>query len=251
LIVVNKPAPLPVHACGRFNRNTLDWMLQQVYRPQRLKMVHRLDADTTGLMVVARHRRAATWLQECFRHNRVEKVYLARVHGHPAVTRFDSQAAIGGEPTELGLRMLDPQGLPAETNFRVLERWVDGTSLIEARPITGRTNQIRLHLWDLGWPIVGDTAYLPGRQLGHNASRQPGQEPLCLHAWKLSFLHPFPDQATGRTSYGWETPKPAWAEPSGMERERFHKDSPSTPPEGLVTDPTAAGPATGEARWAR
>jgi len=234
LVVVNKPAPLPVHPCGRFNRNTLDWMLQQVYRPQRLKLVHRLDADTSGLMVVARHRRAATKLQELFQTNQVEKVYLARVHGHPAHDNFSCQAGIGTEPGEQGLRRLDPAGLPAETHFRVRERFGDGTSLIEATPVTGRTNQIRLHLWDLGWPVLGDPAYLPQRKLGQIACGPLGQRPLCLHAWRLRFANPFPAGATAaQIDYRWETPSPPWGETTW---------SPTT------GSPTTGSPTTGGTR---
>ncbi len=208
LVVVNKPAPLPAHACGRFNRNTLDWMLQQAYRPQRLKLVHRLDADTSGLTVVARHRRAATVMHQLFQAGRVVKTYLARVHGHPTTESFTSTARISEGPVEDGLRMVAEDGLEAETHFAVIERFADGTSLVQARPITGRTNQIRVHLWDSGLPIVGDRTYLPQRQLGQNGCKAPDDPPLCLYAWKLSFPNLF---STQPASYDFEAEPPAWA----------------------------------------
>jgi len=80
--------------------------------------------------------------------------------------------------------------LEALTEFRVLERCDDGTSLCEAQLQTGRTNQIRLHAWHLGHPIVGDPTYLPGRVIGEKQTLDVGEPPMCLHAWKLAFLHP-------------------------------------------------------------
>ncbi|MDP1563014.1 MAG: pseudouridine synthase [Pirellulaceae bacterium] len=220
VVVVEKPAPLPVHACGRFNRNTLEWMLQQVYRPQRLKLVHRLDADTSGLMVIARHRRAATALHQLFQTDQVTKVYLARVVGHPATDHFVSTAPISDGPEAEGLRTVTENGLPSETHFSVRERLADGTSLLEVRPITGRTNQIRVHLWELGFPILGESTYLPNRQLARGSSKLPQDAPLCLHAWRLELLNPFlskssasdmPSVPTCEATYRWETGLPQWA----------------------------------------
>lgn len=222
VVVVEKPAPLPVHPCGRFNRNTLDWMLQQVYRPQRLKLVHRLDADTSGLMVIARHRRAATALHQLFQANQVSKVYLARVYGHPTTDQFISTAPISDGPEAEGIRIVAADGLPAETHFKVRERFADGSALLEVRPISGRTNQIRVHLWDLGFPIVGDATYLPDRKLQRHSSKLPHEAPLCLHAWQLEMRNPFVTQAMDSddaatmdgSTYRWETALPRWTTPS-------------------------------------
>ena len=230
LIVVEKPAPLPVHACGRFSRNTLEWMLQEVYRPQRLKLVHRLDSNTSGIMVVARHRKAATALHRCFQDGTVAKTYLARVHGSPADYRFSSTAAISDGPREDGIRTLDPTGLSAETHFQVRQRFDDGTTLLEVRPVTGRTNQIRVHLWGLGYPIVGDPTYLPGAKLGANRSREITEAPMMLHAWKLSFPDPFGGQQTMQSSggvYAWETDLPAWTAELQSSQSVFREGRPS------------------------
>ena len=81
-------------------------------------------------------------------------------------------------------------GLAACTEFRVLRRFADGSTLLEARPLTGRTNQIRVHLWHLGFPAGGDPMYLPGRQLGRTQTLAIGDPPLWLHAARLRFLHP-------------------------------------------------------------
>ena len=94
LVVVNKPAPLPMHPCGRFNRNTLIWILNQVYRPQRLRVTHRLDANTTGVVVLSRSGPIAGQVQPQFERGEVEKVYLVKVRGVPAEDEFHCDAPI-------------------------------------------------------------------------------------------------------------------------------------------------------------
>jgi 23S rRNA-/tRNA-specific pseudouridylate synthase len=89
----------------------------------------------------------------------------------------------------------------------VVHRFSDGTSLVEARPLTGRTNQIRVHLWHLGWPICGEQAYLPNRELGNTQTHAVADPSLCLHACRISFLHPLT-----REQVRFECAAPAWAE---------------------------------------
>ena len=208
VIVLDKPAPLPMHPCGRFNRHTLQWMLNALYHPQKPRPAHRLDANTTGLVVCARTRHFAGILQQQqFAQGGVDKVYLARVQGHPAQDSFVCEASISDEPGYAGSRSIDEdEGQAARTEFRVLRRDADGTALVEARPITGRTNQIRVHLWQLGHPIVGDQAYLPDQKIGDKQTLDIQDQPLCLHAWKLSFLHPLT-----KVPMNFETDWPAWA----------------------------------------
>lgn len=209
LVVLNKPAPLPLHPSGRFNRNTLQYILHQVYRPQRPRPAHRLDANTTGVVVFARTRHFAGLVQSQFERGEVEKVYLARVQGHPSEDEFTCDLPVSAEAGELGSRTIDTEtGLPARTDFTVLTRLEDGTALVEARPVTGRTNQIRVHLWRLGWPICGEQAYLPNQQLGATQTHTLGDPPLCLHAYRLTFTHPLTRQPQTFTA-----PPPAWAQP--------------------------------------
>ncbi len=191
ILVIYKPAPLPIHPSGRFNRNSLQYILHETYHPQKPRPAHRIDANTTGLVVCTRTRHFASLLQPQFARGEVDKLYLAVVSDHSAQDHFISEAPIGEEPGEAGTRDIDHEsGLPAKTEFRVLERRSDGTALLEARLFTGRTNQVRIHLWDLGFPIVGDPVYLSGRQLGTTQTLRPSDPPLRLHAWKLSFIHP-------------------------------------------------------------
>ncbi|MEK6261883.1 MAG: pseudouridine synthase [Planctomycetota bacterium] len=191
IVVLHKPAPLPMHPCGRFNRNTLQHILGEVYRPYNPRAAHRLDANTSGLVVFARTKHIAGMLQPQFERGEIEKVYLARVQGHPAEDRFSCTAPISAMSGDLGSREIDEaNGLPSRTDFRVLERFADGTSLLEVVPLTGRTNQIRVHLWHLDWPIVGDPTYLAERQLGDTQTHALDASPLCLLARRLTFTHP-------------------------------------------------------------
>lgn len=206
LIVLHKPAPLPMHAGGRYTRNTLQQILNTVYRPQKPRPAHRLDANTTGVVVVARSRHFAGRLQGQFADGRVTKSYLVRVHGHPAAGHFQCEAPITRTAGAAGTRAVDAtDGLQALTTFNVMQRFADGTSLLEALPVTGRTNQIRIHCAFLGFPVVGDAAY-SGMADGPRQTLDPDDPPLCLHAWRISFAHPVSGETMSFTA-----PPPPWA----------------------------------------
>jgi RluA family pseudouridine synthase len=207
LIVLNKPAPLPMHAGGRFYRNTLQHILNTAYHPQKPHPAHRLDANTTGIVLVTRTRHFAGKLQPQFARAEVEKLYLVRVQGQPLEDEFSCDAPISEESGELGSRIVDMESrLDARTVFRVLKRNPDGTALLEARPLTGRTNQIRVHLWHLGFPVCGDLVYLPDKKIGDTQTLAVGDSPLCLHAWQIKFVHPMSNQLMTFTA-----PTPDWA----------------------------------------
>ncbi|MGC4028683.1 MAG: pseudouridine synthase [Steroidobacteraceae bacterium] len=206
LIVLDKPAPLPMHAGGRYTRNTLQQILNTVYRPQKPKPAHRLDANTTGLVIVARSRHFAGRLQSQFAEGRVRKTYLVRVHGHPAMDEFCCEVPIGRQACASGTREADAvEGAAAITRFIVRERSPDGTSLLEARPLTGRTNQIRIHCAFLGLHVVGDAAYRSG-EAPPRQTLELGEAPLCLHAWQIGFCHPVSGEPMSFTA-----PPPDWA----------------------------------------
>ena len=207
LIVVRKPAPLPMHAGGRFHRNTLQYLLNKAYEPLIARPVHRLDANTTGLVVFARTRHLSRVLQRQFIAGGVEKIYLVRVAGHPQADRFFSEAPVSRTPGALGTREIDDNdGLAARTDFEVIERCGDGTCLLAARLGSGRTNQIRLHLAELGHPVAGDPVYpLDGRS-ADTQTLDVGAAPLQLHAWKISLRHP----KSGETMH-FEAELPDWA----------------------------------------
>jgi UPF0176 protein len=206
--VFDKPAPLPVHPCGRFNRNSMTHILRLAFPDEPLSPAHRLDSNTTGVIVFARSRRGAQAIQPQFERGEARKTYLCRVVGHPTWDETTSCEPISAEPSEHGFRVIDhDHGDAAATMFRVRRRLECGECVVEAIPRTGRTNQIRVHLWDLGHPIVGDPVYLPDGQLGRQQTTQPGDPPMCLHAWRLEFQHP-----SGRGPVSYESDCPAWAE---------------------------------------
>lgn len=209
LIIVDKPAPLPMHPCGRFNRNSLQYILNEVYPDRYLRMAHRLDASTTGVSVFCQTRDVARFVQPQFERREVSKVYVARVVGQPEDDNFLCTAAISDTPGEKGLRTISDTGLAAETHFTTLRKFADGTALVEARPLTGRTNQIRAHLWHLGMPICGDPFYLPGGRLGSGKTPGVDDPPLCLHSKSIQLVHPATQE-----SVTFEAPLPNWAQES-------------------------------------
>ncbi|TWU41786.1 RluA family pseudouridine synthase [Novipirellula artificiosorum] len=210
MVVVDKPAPLPIHPCGRFNRNSLLSMLQPFYPGEKLRLAHRLDANTTGVVLFCRTREAARFVQPQFERREVGKLYLTRVVGHVPWETFCCERPIANASEHLGhdtagARFASQGGLPARTEFHVVGRLADQTTLLHAVPVTGRTNQIRVHLWSLGFPVLGDLLYRPGGVLGNQQTHSLLDPPLCLHAHRLSLTDPNLGQPVQ-----FESPKPDW-----------------------------------------
>lgn len=206
LIVIHKPAPLPMHSGGRYHRNTLQYLLDIAFAPQKPHPAHRLDANTTGVVLFTRTRTFAGMLQPQFTRGEVEKTYLVRVQGHPVQDEFQIDLPISDDPGPAGTRIVDEaNGLPATTRFVVKSRLPDGTALLEARPLTGRTNQIRIHLWHLGHPVCGDTAYLPSGKIGTQQTLAVTDPPLCLHSLSITVKHPLTGERMTFTA-----PAPDW-----------------------------------------
>ena len=193
IVAISKPAPLPMHPSGRFNLNTLTHFVSMVYEQERLRPAHRLDANTTGVVLLSRNESAATFLQNQFEFDAdpgVSKVYLAMCHGTPNDDQFECRAPIGKTRGRSGLRVVAKDGKPSWTQFKVLRRYPNDRCLLVAIPKTGRTNQIRVHLWSLGMSIIGDPLYLPDKELGRSQTLAVDKPPMCLHAAKLTFVHP-------------------------------------------------------------
>ena len=194
ILVVNKPAGMVVHpAAGHWQGTLVNALLG--YMPGlasiggelRPGIVHRLDKDTSGLVVVAKNDRAHRYLQRQFRARQVEKVYLALVEGVPKEPRGVIIAPIGRDPTQRKRMGVVTGGREAETEYRV-ERSFPQHSLLEVRPRTGRTHQVRVHLAYIGHPVVGDRVY----------GRRKPTVPLgrqFLHAQRLAFRLPKDDQS--------------------------------------------------------
>ncbi len=174
MLVIHKPAGLPVHPCGRYHFHSFTKIAEEAWPELNLHLVHRLDTETSGVLVLAKNKQAARNLTEQFEQRNVKKIYLAQVSPIPSWTELTCNMAISNQKGEQGRRFCDAQGQPAITKLRHLS-----PGLIEARPISGRTNQIRAHLEYLGHPIVGDSIY---------GSKTGGQ--LQLQAWKISLRHP-------------------------------------------------------------
>lgn len=157
-LIAYKPAPMPVHPGGRYNRNTLIAILGDMnYRD--LKIVHRLDAVTSGLVLFARNKETARKAMENFAGGRVEKTYYALVKGCPEKDEFVINTPVRRKK---GFIFESGHGLKnakeALTRFKVAERG-DQNSIIACKPVTGRTHQIRLHLREAGYPIIDDEIY--------------------------------------------------------------------------------------------
>ena len=178
MLVVDKPTGLPVHAGPKGGPNLEDHLdALRFGLPRRPGLAHRLDRDTSGCLVLGRHRQALARLGKLFAAGRVEKVYWAVVHGTPPEPESRIDAALRKRSETRGWWMeAHPEGQPSVTDYRTLGRSADDAlTWLECRPRTGRTHQIRVHCAGLDCPVLGDPVYGPK----DDASRLP---PLHLHA---------------------------------------------------------------------
>jgi 23S rRNA pseudouridine1911/1915/1917 synthase len=204
LLVVNKPAGLVIHpAAGNPDGTLVNALLHHcsdlsgIGGVERPGIVHRLDKDTTGLLVVAKSDSAHHGLSLAFRWRKVHKVYRALSYGVIRDSEGVIDAPIDRHPTERQMMAVRPEGRAARTLFEVTERFDFATNL-SCQLVTGRTHQIRVHLAHLGHAIIGDPLYA-GRQW-KNISRPRAQKACrefprqALHAWKLEFTHPITEE---------------------------------------------------------
>jgi 23S rRNA pseudouridine1911/1915/1917 synthase len=200
--VIDKPAGMVVHpAAGHSGGTLVNALLHHcrdlsgiggVLRPG---IVHRLDKGTSGLLVVAKSDEVHRGLSAQFKRHEVKKDYLALVYGDPKTDGGRIEAAVGRHPTDRKrMSTQSRRGRTAVTIWRVRERY-GVAALLEVDIETGRTHQIRVHLTDLGYPVVGDRVYGGAgriRTVGDPAarSRMKALDRQALHAWRLAFTHP-------------------------------------------------------------
>ncbi|WP_019021763.1 23S rRNA pseudouridine(1911/1915/1917) synthase RluD [Thioalkalivibrio sp. ALE23] len=211
VLVIDKPAGLVVHPAAGHRQGTLVNALLH-HAPEvgvlpRAGVVHRLDKDTTGLMVVARNAQAQTALVRQLQERSVHREYRALVHGR-VIAGGTVDAPVGRHPVDRKRMAVNPAGKPATTHYRVAERF-RGHTLLNARLETGRTHQIRVHMAHLRHPLVGDPVYggrpRPVRGMDESAREAVnGFRRQALHAARLEFRHP----ATGEPQ-AFEAPLPA------------------------------------------
>ncbi|HEX6947241.1 MAG TPA: RluA family pseudouridine synthase [Acidimicrobiia bacterium] len=191
LIVVDKPAGVVVHpGSGRVTGTLVAGLLHRypdlegVGDAGRWGLVHRLDKDTSGVLVVARTTEAHAALTAMLRRREITRVYLALVHGIMGSPMGTIEAPIGRDPTNPLRRAIHPEGKPARTHYRVVDSFpARECSLLEVRLETGRTHQIRVHLTAIGHPVVADQVYGPRRH-------RLGAGRMFLHASRLQLAHP-------------------------------------------------------------
>lgn len=185
ILVINKPADMPTHPSLNNYDNTLANAVAFYFKEKGqdfcFRCINRLDRDTTGLTILAKHMVSCSMLQEDMLHRRIKREYLAIVDGVIAENKGTIDAPIGRKEGSTIERMIDHEhGERAVTYYKVLER-KENMTLVSLCLETGRTHQIRVHMASIGHPLIGDFLYNP---VDEQMNRQ------ALHAWHLSFVHP-------------------------------------------------------------
>lgn len=198
LLVIDKAAGMVVHPGAGHDSGTLVNALlhhvegiEEAGGEERSGLVHRLDKDTSGCLVVAKHPEAMAALQASFKSREVDKRYLAIVHGLPRSSTGEIETLYGRHPVHRQrFTGKVKEGKPAHTRFRTLERF-EASALLEVELLTGRTHQIRVHLTEAGHPLLCDGLYGAGRKgKGAVVEAVSALGRQALHAWKLDFPHP-------------------------------------------------------------
>lgn len=207
ILVINKPAGLAVQGGSKVTKH-LDALMPalQFEAKEPPRLVHRLDKDTSGVMLLARHVKAAQELQKAFSGKSLQKKYLALTVGVPDIYNGEVESnldkIIRGEDSREMVTSVEEEGKHAVTRYRVIEALAKQLALIELEPITGRTHQLRVHMAELGCPIVGDGKYGGGK--AHVKGTISLSPKLHLHAWKIELPPLF-----GQPERTFEAPVPA------------------------------------------
>ena len=199
LLVIDKPAGIAVHGGSGVSFGVIEALRRQRPQARFLELAHRLDRETSGILLVGKKRSALTALHDMFREGGLgggrgaDKRYLVLVKGRWMDPLRHARQPLLKYLLDSGERRVrvSPEGKPSHTVFRLLARW-QNFSLLEAELKTGRTHQIRVHLADLGYPIAGDEKY--GDFETNRLLARSGLKRMFLHAWKMRFTHPLKDK---------------------------------------------------------
>lgn len=202
ILALDKPSGLPVHPSASYHKNTLTYLLRQRFGPNPPQIAHRLDRETSGLLLCGRTREAERGLKMGFENRRVSKRYLAIVRG--VMPDDEGRIELPINTAKEGLHLLmevtrEDEGYPSVTRYRAIARR-DGATLVALAPESGRQHQLRVHLNAIGFPIIGDKLYGPeGHQpfldyietgMTDELRQRLGHERQALHAYGLEFTHP-------------------------------------------------------------
>ncbi len=191
MLVVDKPEGIAAHGGSGVSFGVIEALRRQRPQAKFLELAHRLDRETSGILLVGKKRLALTALHDMFREHGAgaDKRYLVLVKGRWMNTTQHVKLPLHKYLTETGERRVsvNPEGKASHTVFRLLARWPE-MSLLEAQLKTGRTHQIRVHLAHLGFPILGDEKY--GEFALNKTLKRDGLKRMALHAWRMAFRHP-------------------------------------------------------------
>lgn len=195
IIVINKPSGLVVHpAPGNWEHTLVNGLVYRYPDMRKLTdrmrpgIVHRLDSPTSGLMIAARSQKARDILVKMFSERKINKTYLALIHGSPKKHEGILSGPLDRDPDNFTRMVVIEGGRPSLTGYKVL--WsMRGYSLTECQLFTGRMHQIRVHMSALGCPLIGDTMY-GAQNFGDEFTGR-----IYLHSWKLEFLHPITEES--------------------------------------------------------
>ncbi|MCG2577549.1 RluA family pseudouridine synthase [Dechloromonas sp. XY25] len=191
MLVIDKPEGVAVHGGSGVSFGVIEALRRQRPQAKFLELAHRLDRETSGVLLVGKKRLALTALHDMFREHGAgaDKRYLVLIKGRWMNNTQHVKLPLHKYLTEGGERRVsvDPQGKASHTVFRLLARWPE-VSLLEAQLKTGRTHQIRVHLAHLGFPILGDEKY--GDFALNKELKRDGLKRMALHAWRMAFRHP-------------------------------------------------------------
>ncbi|MBV7314354.1 23S rRNA pseudouridine(955/2504/2580) synthase RluC [Shewanella sp. NIFS-20-20] len=195
VLALNKPAGIAVHGGSGVDYGVIE-ALRALYPDQKfLELVHRLDKDTSGVLLVAKKRSALKHMHDQLRTKKMQKDYLALVRGDWQTSDKVVKAPLLKLTLKSGERIVrvNPEGKVSETRFKIMQRY-DGATLVQASPVTGRTHQIRVHCQYTGHPIACDDKY--SEQKFDDSMRVHGLNRLFLHAAQLQFIHPDTEEVT-------------------------------------------------------